>query len=934
MQGQIVEQVVDFYGSLFSHIFADPFRTHIAEPLKRKAVVRQIEEAADAASQSLTRFFLNEQLTELQVALALQGFGGLPGVVALKDIANPNVAPETLVESLLPKLPCPEALQKAGLDAAYRVALHSVVQVLMLVGPVMAEWQKLTFSTTFELPRRVVSRLNQISDQLGALGKSGEAAADERFELQYRDYLLQRFHRVEAGTVRMTTNLDVDLRELFVMPQVLVRSASRGGETEEGKDAQELMNLAAARAFFGGDDDLRAHEGPEEHKSQLIAALEQVKKYPRNVLIGAPGGGKSTFFEWLQLKLANAEEVLVLGDQQAIPLLLRVRQLDVKNLPSGAELIEHATLSKDRATLMPWGWIDRQMGNGRVLFMLDGLDETEPELRDRFLIPWLLEMCRRYPQCRYLVSSRPVGYPAGTLRSLEFAECDLADFEEPQIKEYTRHWCTAVRLARNEIEEEARREGVRDGESIVSGFGGHPYIRNLARNPLMLSAICLVNYFEGGELPKDRAVLYKLCVEGLLHHWDQRRGIRSEFTFDEKLRACREVALAMQADDRAEYESAKVASVFEQVLGGRAAKLLEHVRYRTGLLLERRPGIFAFAHLTFQEYLAARAVLEGSLLSIAIDRLIRDHNDGRWKEVIALYCGMAPSPSARQVIEQLIACEDTESITSVLGEAYFAARPDLAQDSGLRCKVLQRVARAPNVGGRILDLFPADEVTPVANACVGTILEPYVTESHRWLLGHPELIEVQTLAHRLHNWPRLNPFQTGELIHLAHACLPDRVLAQVCDKRLYAANGPAFRREGYGSQAEVALLGLVNRRGQRPQDKAARVFSEEFDAALLNILEALSESPRLGPTVGNSLRELIPARRGAAAPKTSSACRRFALASRKLAAKLTALQQQRFQTSIDALGAWADSLERVMGKESRRPAGIEQSKRSKGKRRT
>ena len=86
----------------------------------------------------------------------------------------------------------------------------------------------------------------------------------------------------------------------------------------------------------------------------------------------------------------------------------------------------------------------------------------------------------------------------------------------------------------------------------------------------MLSAICLVNYFEGGELPKDRALLYQLCVEGLLHNWDQRRGIRSEFTLDEKLRVCREVALNMQADDRAEYPAERIQEIFAEVLGDAA----------------------------------------------------------------------------------------------------------------------------------------------------------------------------------------------------------------------------------------------------------------------------------------------------------------------------------------------------------------------------
>ena len=276
------------------------------------------------------------------------------------------------------------------------------------------------------------------------------------------------------------------------------------------------------------------------------------------------------------------------GGGQAIPLLLRVRQLNPKKLPLGTSLIEAAMASKDRAALMPDGWIERQMKAGRVLFMLDGLDETEPELCDDYIIPWLAELCEEYPKCGYLISSRPVGYPSGALLPLGFKECDLLDFREEEIAEYVRHWCIAIRLAQRESEEEARREGAAEGEQIVKDFKRNSYVKDLARNPLMLSAICLVNYFERGKLPEDRALLYKLCVEGLLHHWDSRRGIRSEFTLDEKLRVCREVAIAMQADDRAEYEDYKVQRTISVTLGDpdRAKKLLEHIRYRTGLLIE------------------------------------------------------------------------------------------------------------------------------------------------------------------------------------------------------------------------------------------------------------------------------------------------------------------------------------------------------------
>lgn len=45
------------------------------------------------------------------------------------------------------------------------MALHSIVQVLMLVGPVMAEWQKLNFSSTFAL---------QVSDIISVLKETAQ----------------------------------------------------------------------------------------------------------------------------------------------------------------------------------------------------------------------------------------------------------------------------------------------------------------------------------------------------------------------------------------------------------------------------------------------------------------------------------------------------------------------------------------------------------------------------------------------------------------------------------------------------------------------------------------------------------------------------------------------------------------------------------------
>ena len=921
------DEVINFYDSLFGQIFSEPFQAQIANRLKEKAVLRQVEESADAASQSLIRLFQNERLDSRIASGILCGFEDLADHVGLDDIANPNVTPEELVDSVIADLPCPESVRRAGHDAVYRVALHTILQVLMLVGPVMAEWRKLNFASTFEIPRRVVNRLNQISQQLDALGKAGQEAQDERFELSYRDYLLQRFFRVEAGTVRMTTNLSVDLRELFVMPRVRPRPRS-AEDGDEVAQAIDLMDLAAARKAFGDRTPTFVEQEPEEAKDETgELAVEYVKRTARCVLVGLPGAGKSTFLEWFQLQLAAVGEELVLGGAQAIPLLLRVRELDPKHLPKGASLIEAATASKDRATLMPPGWIDRQMAAGRVVFMLDGLDETEPGLLGKYVLPWIEDLLKRYPRCHYLISSRPVGYPPGRLRPLKFDECDLLDFDRAQIEDYTRHWCTSVRLAQNEPEEEARREGSVDGNRIVKGFEDHPHILDLARNPLMLSAICLVNYFEGGELPKDRALLYQLCVEGLLHNWDQRRGIRSEFTLDEKLRVCREVALNMQANDRAEFPAKRIREIFAKVLGDpvRARALLEHVRYRTGVLLERRPQVFGFAHLTFQEYLAARAIHEGNQLGTDAASLVREHGDGRWQEVIALYCGLAPAPVVRAVIDGLIESEDTEMLSRVLGDAYLSSGPEITQDHDLRVKVLRRIAVAPVqffLPGA-LARFPPDEVAPIANGSLGKIeSQGMISESHHWLFSNPDHFDEGTVMERLSNWPEMTPLQVTEPLHLLCRFGSDEALAGIAnDADLYAAPGSRFSTgENYSVQGEIVLIGL----SQRPSTHGR---TETFDFALLQALRSVvMAKSQLNSTWGFALEQLFGDE--GYFPANAEDWSKFADLAGRLERRIRGARHGRDVTRR-ALHAFAERLEMKIA-ERDKPSG-EAISRSKGK---
>jgi hypothetical protein len=295
----------------------------------------------------------------------------------------------------------------------------------------------------------------------------------------------------------------------------------------------------------------------------------------------------------------------------------------------------------------------------------------------------------------------------------------------------------------------------------------------------------------------------------------------------------------MQLDDRAEYGADKVREIFGVVLAdeGRGQALFEHIRYRAGLLLERRAGVFAFAHLTFQEYLSAQAVHEGNRLGVNPETLAREHHDGRWKEVIALYCGLAPAPAARAMIKQLMAQDDSKEIAPVLAEAYFISGLEIHQDRDLRTRTLERLARAPlSPGHSVLDGFPEEEVAPVANSAIGTIQSNLkVSQAFTWLHRNPRYIDKARLRDRIFHRTVETPVQFCELVYLAFMSLGVKDLIRLADDpAVLASRGPFFTsdRYEYSSQALMAVFGMSRRARRYRPDAVRRVLPRVMDQLL------------------------------------------------------------------------------------------------------
>jgi hypothetical protein len=86
-------------------------------------------------------------------------------------------------------------------------------------------------------------------------------------------------------------------------------------------------------------------------------------------------------------------------------------------------------------------------------------------------------------------------------------------------------------------------------------------------------------------------------------------------------------------DEVGEVIAEPLASVSMQMTPATFLRLVENA---SGLLLERESGIYSFAHLTFQEYLAATSIREGQQGGTLVVHVGVDW----WRETILLYCAM------------------------------------------------------------------------------------------------------------------------------------------------------------------------------------------------------------------------------------------------------------------------------------------------------
>jgi len=292
---------------------------------------------------------------------------------------------------------------------------------------------------------------------------------------------------------------------------------------------------------------------------------------------------------------------------------------------------------------MNWG-VDEEFFKGRLesgsaILLLDGLDETPERLIRELMVRLFENLTTAYPRCRFVLTSRPSSYVGQSVLP-RFASVETAPLDSDAVQGFLRKWCDAL-FSDNQV------EAARHFRELSMALRAKEEIRRMANNPVMLTALAVVHWNER-RLPEQRADLYESIIVWLARSRERRPG---RARVERCLVLLQHLALAMFTDRSGRavevskgWAAERLAVDFPQFPQSKrfdlARAFLDEEEIDSGILVSRE-GELRFWHLTFQEYLAARAI--AGLADNSQRALLLDDNAvfmPEWRETVLLLAGI------------------------------------------------------------------------------------------------------------------------------------------------------------------------------------------------------------------------------------------------------------------------------------------------------
>lgn len=395
-----------------------------------------------------------------------------------------------------------------------------------------------------------------------------------------------------------------------------------------------------------------------ERNNHSLSNIEKCLETNNRIVVkGLAGSGKTTMLQWIAIKSAGHKLPVELQEwNDSIPFFIRLREYTDKPLPTTKDFIRG--ISSIYNDVVPNGWIDDKLNNGKAILLIDGVDEIENERRLE-IKEWLEEIVSLFPNTKIIITSRPYAVKESWLLDIGFVNVELQEMNLTDVDSFIDHWHDAALEVEKELEEKA--QIIQLQNDIKAELRINNSLLGLATNPLLCALICALNRQRSSSLPSDRIELYNACIAMFFRRDIERKVDLKDY--EEIGTRPKEIVLADIAYwlIRNGWSEANEEDVLSRInkkiksIHGISDKIspdgvLKYFVERSGILRKPIENKIDFPHRTFEEFLAAKAIVEEGDYGLLISNI----EDDQWREVIILTCGLARKKEVTKIIDDII----------------------------------------------------------------------------------------------------------------------------------------------------------------------------------------------------------------------------------------------------------------------------------------
>lgn len=400
---------------------------------------------------------------------------------------------------------------------------------------------------------------------------------------------------------------------------------------------------------------------------------EILRKNTRLAILAKPGGGKSTLLKRIAVAYSFHERLGLVDDnlpeEKWMPIFIRCRELGEFVTKSITEIIENIP-NRAEIGFCKEGFselISNSLQNGTALLLIDGLDEISEDNNRLVFVNQLRTFLATYPNIHIITTSREAGFRViGGVLANYCKHYKISSLIPDEITELVIKWHKAV------IDNSDKT--VNDAIELSKLILKDKRIRVLAENPLLLTTLLFVKRW-AGYIPTKRSLLYEEMIKLLLVTWNVEGHEQLDIDEAEPQLAFVAYWMTENGNQTITLDDLKTCLLnsrreMPEILGYTKVSISEFIKRvesRSSLLIQsghkkldngRITPIYEFLHLSFQEYLTAKAVVDKFIPRTLSNKsnleIIKPNiNKENWKEVVPLIAVLSKR-GTNELIEYLI----------------------------------------------------------------------------------------------------------------------------------------------------------------------------------------------------------------------------------------------------------------------------------------